>query len=133
MVPVVIDVQGVEIEPNDCPLEKELNLKLTINASQKVPNAQWTVNYLVDTVHARKIISPFKNDMERNYAIIRTNMGLGHESMQRMFTEVWYAATNTLARMRIGNGDFGSMIREKRKVVTVVVVRVTIRKAHDAE
>lgn len=36
MVPVVIDVQGVEIEPNDCPLEKELNLKLTINASQKV-------------------------------------------------------------------------------------------------
>ncbi|KAF4661420.1 CCR4-NOT transcription complex subunit 8 [Perkinsus olseni] len=56
MDPVVIDVKSVDIEPNDCLLEQELKIKLTIEASREIPGAQWTVNYLVDTVHARKII-----------------------------------------------------------------------------
>ncbi|KAF4728343.1 hypothetical protein FOZ63_032516 [Perkinsus olseni] len=53
---VVIDVKNVDIEPNDCPLEQDLKVRLTIEASREIPDAQWSVNYLVDTVHARKII-----------------------------------------------------------------------------
>ncbi|KAF4677327.1 CCR4-NOT transcription complex subunit 8 [Perkinsus chesapeaki] len=53
---LTVELKSVDISPNDCPLEQELTLKMKIATSEEITGARWSVKYLVDTVHSRKII-----------------------------------------------------------------------------
>ena len=52
----LVSVQGIKIEPNNCPLEEELGLEIDFTLTRPLPSSSWQIRFIADTASARKII-----------------------------------------------------------------------------
>ena len=54
--PVAVDVTSINVSPNNCALESELNLTIEYDCEVDLGMASWSVQYMVDSVRKRHII-----------------------------------------------------------------------------
>eukprot|EP00735_Rhodelphis_limneticus_P008482 TRINITY_DN21500_c0_g1::TRINITY_DN21500_c0_g1_i1::g.10029::m.10029 TRINITY_DN21500_c0_g1::TRINITY_DN21500_c0_g1_i1::g.10029 ORF type:complete len:157 (-),score=30.46,ASF1_hist_chap/PF04729.8/1.4e-09 TRINITY_DN21500_c0_g1_i1:3-404(-) len=53
---VTVDVQEVDISPNNCVITDPLNLRIKFAVDKQVENANWEVKYMVDMASSRQMI-----------------------------------------------------------------------------
>ena len=53
---MLLDVESLAVEPNDCDLEEPIGIKMTFNAPEPIKNASWKISFVADHAQERKIV-----------------------------------------------------------------------------
>ena len=53
---ISVQVEAISIEPNNCPLEEQLDLAMQFTCEKPVADASWRVRFIADQTGKRKIV-----------------------------------------------------------------------------